>query len=281
MPTGIEWTQEVWNPFIGCDKVSPGCEHCYAITMANRLAHIPATKHIYGDSVKKTTGGKVNWSGKIIENTPQGDKPLRFKKPTTFFVNSMSDLFHKDVTFQMIDSVYDVMDACPQHIFQILSKRAERMLEYYKWKEAGNGLKFQNWPLHNVWLGVSAENQKYLDERLEYLLQCKAATRFLSCEPLLGEIEIPFIGTAPKDWGYGYVNIAHLLGWVIVGGESGPGARLMEAKWARSIIRQCEDAQIPVYFKQWGAYDESENKVGKSKSGNTILGKQFLQFPNQ
>lgn len=310
MSNPIGWCEFTWNPFIGCDKVSPGCENCYAIRMAWRLAHIPATKHIYGESVKKTAGGKLNWTGKIIENTPQGDKPLRNKKPAMYFVNSMSDLFHDDMTFEMIDSVYDVMCAAHWHIFQVLTKRTKRMHDYYQWKAAGNGLNFEQWPLKNVWIGTSAEDQKRLDERYEWLLRSPASVRFLSCEPLLGSLNLAFAGTVPKDWGYGYRPIGSLIHWVIAGGESGAGARPMHPDWIREIRDQCKEDQIPLYFKQHGEFraatgtdfitlDKSGKKTlikslkyqvmkdngvmiraGKHNTGNILDGKQYLEFPH-
>lgn len=249
MATKIEWTMETWNPFIGCDKVSPGCENCYAIRMAYRLAHMPHTKPFYEQVVHKTKGGKLNWTGKIVQNIPAGDKPLRIKKPTTFFVNSMSDLFHKDVTFEMIDSVYDIMDACPQHTFQILTKRHRELAQYYIWKSQGFGLRFQEWPLKNVWVGISAENQKEFQQRIDSLVLIPAAIKFLSCEPLLGPINLsPYLLE---------------LQWVIVGGESGPGSRPMHPDWVRSLQEQCEKAKVPFFFKQWGEFTEGSSMEGK------------------
>lgn len=317
MSNPIGWCEETINFFVGCDKVSPGCENCYAIRMAYRLAHIPGTKSVYGPVVKKTAGGKLNWTGVIMENTKQWEKPLKTKKPTRFFVNSMSDLFHENISFEQIDTVYAIMRDCPQHTFQILTKRPQRMLEWYKWKADGNTYKCDAWPLQNVWIGISAEDQKRYDERLEYLLQCPASVRFLSCEPLLGNINLSLIGTAPKDWGYGYRPIGSLLHWIIIGGESGHGARPMHPDWVRKLISQAKEDEIPVYFKQWGAFQEGSSlyrndivclnngsyaqnpsdlaetyggswtkliptrmsRVGKHNSGKSIDGKEYLEFP--
>lgn len=252
MSTKIEWTQQTWNPTVGCDKVSAGCKHCYAIRMAWRLAHIPAMKELYGDTVKKGANGEPNWTGVVKVSEAAMDKPLQFKKPTMFFVDSMSDLFHESVPFEVMDRVFDIMDACPQHTFQILTKRPGRMCDYFYWKSKGNGFKFGIWPLANVWLGVSVEDQKAADERIPYLLQVPAAVRFLSCEPLLGMVNLHLDGTVPKAWGHGYQCVGNLIDWVICGGESGPDSSPMHPNWARSLRYQCKEYNIPFFFKQWG-----------------------------
>lgn len=267
MGTKIQWTEETWNPVVGCGKVSEGCKHCYAITMANRLAHIPAMADLYRDTVTVGANGKANWTGVVKVSEGSMDKPLRYRKPTMFFVNSMSDLFHDAVPFEVVDRVYDIMDACPQHTFQILTKRPERMVGYYKWKAEGNGLNFrERWPLPNVWLGVSVENQKAADVRIPLLLQVPAAVRFLSCEPLLGKINLAI--EAPEWDDAGASRIYSLTGrrtdmgrpcydtnkihWVIAGGESGSGSRPMHPDWVRSIRDQCKADNVPFFFKQWG-----------------------------
>lgn len=333
MSSKIEWTEDTWNPLIGCDKISAGCKNCYAIKTAWIRMHNPAMKEKYAGTVEKTAGGRLNWTGKVNIHQPDLVKPLKAKKPTVYFVNSMSDLFHEAVPFTFIDQVFAVMALTPQHTYQILTKRADRMAEYFKsredaeqmeeaaceiatdnaellhvlerakiqgqWetfltskilphvKEAGwlwdtwtdgEGNKDSDfiyegaWPLPNVWLGVSVEDQKAADERIPYLLQTPAAVRFLSCEPLLGPVDLGLYGTAPKDWGIGYKAYYQLLHWVIVGGESGSGARPMHPDWARSLRDQCAAADVSFFFKQWGEWRyhpqtdmyELNNNVGKS-----------------
>jgi len=277
MPSKIEWTEETWNPVVGCDKISAGCRDCYAIRMAWRLAHIPKMKELYGDVVKKGENGKPNWTGVVKESESALDYPLRLKNPTVFFVDSMSDLFHAKLSIYTIAKVFAIMYLTPHHTYQILTKRADRLLllktdefkeafheacnemhhkyikpleqELYFYDEVMN-----EWPLKNVWLGVSVEDQKAVDERIPFLLQVPASVRFLSCEPLIERITIPFMGTVPKDWGYGYKAIYQLLHWVICGGESGPDARPMHPDWVRSLQAECEEAQVPFLFKQWGSW---------------------------
>lgn len=331
MSNPIGWCEKTWVPYTGCDKCSPGCENCYALNMSWRHSHNPKTKAAYEGTVKKTAGGKINWTGSIQENLSQADKPLRTKKPTMFFVNSMSDMFHEALSFDQIDQLFEIMSRCPQHVFQVLTKRAKHMYEYYDWKENRNGFNFSEWPLKNVWLGVSVENQKYAEERIPNLLMCAAAVRFLSCEPLLGTLNLNSVadglcvldclqGVRSRIYdGPGKVSVPHpKIHQVIIGGESGPGARPMHPDWPMDIIKQCEAAGTAIYFKQWGAYKEDQDikekdnicvlnngdivefgiseesytmeewwalkparmaKVGKHKAGNTIDGKQYLQFP--
>lgn len=324
----ISWTESTWNPYIGCSKVSEGCKNCYAIRMAYRLAHMPATKEFYGPTVEKTKGGKLNWTGKIVENKTQFDKPLRTKKPTIFFVNSMSDLFHEDLTFEQIHRVFVIMALCPQHTFQILTKRPERAKQYFERYDDGLGdmhelesavmpynhmlyckdkntllpaLKESGWmwdttysddgkdsmlifenegPLKNVWLGVSVENQKHADERIPLLLRIPAAVRFLSCEPLLGEVDLKNLN-GPAGSRYqvlepitncGDSNRA-AIDWVICGGESGPDSRPMHPDWVRKLRDQCNRAHVPFLFKQWGSwlpYQVTSNSVANSQNVDSI-----------
>lgn len=284
----IEWTEKTWNPITGCSKVSPGCKNCYALRMSHRLAHNPTTKGKYAGTTRKTAGGQVQWTGKVNWHYKELEVPYNTEKPTTFFVCSMSDLFHEDVPFYFIDQVFLKMAESAQHTFQILTKRPERMAEYLKlfeeephphfdykmmYRQAtddhfGNEdliLNKDNWPLPNVWLGTSVEDQQQADERIPHLLQCPAAVRFLSCEPLLGPVELGLLGTTPKEWGYGYSAIYNHLNWVIAGGESGPGARPMHPDWVRSLRDQCVAADVPFFFKQWGAWGMPTHfKNGKS-----------------
>lgn len=259
--SNIEWTQRVWNPTVGCSKQSEGCKNCYAIRMAWRHIHNPKTRHKYAGTVAMQ-GNQPNWTGKVNLLEDVLTEPLRVKKPTTWFVNSMSDLFHPNIPFEFIDRVFAVMAISPQHTFQVLTKQPQRALDYFK------GIRKQSvefeieahllyrphkieWPLPNVWLGASVENQKAADERIPLLLQVPAAVRFLSCEPLLGRVDLippmnyPIPGT--KDY-------APPINWVIAGGESGPRSRPMHPDWARSLRDQCAVAGVPFFFKQWGEY---------------------------
>jgi protein gp37 len=289
--TTIEWTDANWNPIRGCSRVSEGCRNCYAEGVARRFSG-PGLP--YEGLVNLTTGA---WNGKIRFVEDHLLDPLRWKKPRRIFVNSMSDLFHENVTDEMRDRIFAVMALCPQHTFQVLTKRPERMLKWFtqhfnvkspgaremifeishkhpdfvegrEWvAKAANA--FDVWPLPNVWLGVSVENQKAADERIPLLLQTPAAVRFLSCEPLLGKLSLDRVGPGP--WPLfgplsGYCS-KHFprhhchcdrqqasIDWVIAGGESGPNARPMHPDWVRSLRDQCADAGVPFFFKQWGEY---------------------------
>lgn len=278
----IEWTEATWNPVRGCTKVSPGCAHCYAETFAERWRGVPGHAYEQGFDLRIVPLQLV--------------KPLHWKRPRRIFVNSMSDLFHKDVPDKFIDAVFVVMEACSQHTFQVLTKRAERMRQYVGWRygkrEGGPGSRI---PARNVWLGVSVENQKYADERIPHLLNTPAAVRFLSCEPLLGPIDI---GSVRDN---GSQDALCFVDWVIVGGESGPKARPMHPDWAHSIRAQCVAAGVPFFFKQWGEYAPAEEglmvhsskhkefieftdgvevyRVGKKAAGRELNGRTYDEFP--
>lgn len=264
----IEWTDKTWNPVTGCTKVSQGCKNCYAERIYERF------------------NGHGSFKNIICHHNRLGH-PLKWKKPSMIFVNSMSDLFHEDVPFEFIDHVFDNMYASNWHIFQVLTKRPERMLAFYEWKQAGNGFKFgDHWPLKNVWIGVSVEDQEAADERIPLLLKVPAAVRFLSCEPLLGEIDLG------RD-----VIFLKKLHWVIVGGESGSGARPMHPDWVISLRDQCKVADISFFFKQWGEFWPGEKgrlyrgnmldytdgqtmvRTGKKKAGRLLDGKVYNEFP--
>jgi protein gp37 len=205
--TAIEWTDKTWNPTTGCNKVSPGCKHCYAETITKRF-----TQH-FPDGFRFTL------------RPDRLDEPRRWRKPSRVFVNSMSDLFHERMPFGFLEEVFEVMAECPRHVFQVLTKRHERLLELAPELD---------WP-PNVWMGVSVENQDYA-HRVDYLRRVPAAVRFLSCEPLLGPLALDL----------------HGVDWVIVGGESGRGHRPIEADWVRSIRSQSRAADAAFFFKQWG-----------------------------
>jgi protein gp37 len=265
--TSIEWTDATWNPVRGCARVSPGCENCYAEGQAHRFSG-PGQPY-EGLTVLGKHGPR--WAGRARFVPEMLDRPLRWRRPRRVFVNSMSDLFHEDVTNEQIAAVFGVMAACPQHTFQVLTKRPGRALEWFGWVEreaqptpdgvpnphedvmcgimaANRGADVDYlglpglWPLPNVWLGVSVEDQQRADERIPLLLQCPAAVRFLSCEPLLGPVELGEMRYPADD-----------IGWVIVGGESGPGARPCRVEWIRSVLAQCRAAGVPAFCKQLGA----------------------------
>ncbi len=269
--SSIEWTDETWNPVRGCTRVSPGCENCYAERQAHRQsgpggAYEGLTQK--GPHYRKfgtVRFGSPRWTGKIRLVPELLDKPLHWRKPRRVFVNSMSDLFHEDVSDEFISRVLAVCAHAPQHTFQILTKRADRMREFvHRWDQGERstmpliGVKL---PLPNVWLGVSCEDQKRFDERWELLKQTPATVRFLSLEPLLSRIDISAAvyardrvtwdgrPGAPHD----HVDECH---WVIVGGESGPGARPCHVEWIRDIVKQCREAQVPCFVKQLGAKPE-------------------------
>jgi protein gp37 len=222
----IEWTESTWNPLTGCTKVSPGCKHCYAERMAQRLQAMGLEKY--------RSGFKLTLHPEVLED------PLRWEKPQLIFVNSMSDLFHVDVPLAFIHQIFNVMHRAHWHTFQILTKRAERLLELDP---------LLDWP-DNVWMGVSVENSDYI-HRVHLLSQTHAAIKFLSCEPLLGPLP-----NLPLE----------RIDWVIVGGESGPRARPMDTAWVREIRDQCQAAGVPFFFKQWGG---TRKKTGRLLDGRT------------
>lgn len=271
--TTIEWTEHTWNPIVGCSIVSPGCTNCYAMRQAARIERMnPSLAHYAG--LTKTVNGNAVWTGRLAL-APKRTllEPLRRKKPTTYFVNSMSDLFHEDVPDEWIDRVFAVMALCPQHTFQVLTKRSARMRDYI-----GSSLSNVRriaidvrrellglprpgaaaaWPLPNVWLGVSCEDQRRAVERIPDLLATPAAVRFVSAEPLLGPIDF-------RRWTHGWHPTNYVearrddsrlgtIDWIIVGGESGEGARPMYSEWVRSIVQQCGEASVSVFVKQLGA----------------------------
>lgn len=268
--SNIEWTNETWNPVVGCKAVSPGCTNCYAATMAARLATMPHTKERYA-GLTRGSGAKAKWTG-VFRTVPEAlAKPLSWRKPRRVFVNSMSDLFGEGVPFEFIARVFDVMEACPQHTFQVLTKRPERALVFLEW--FASQASARRCPLPNVWLGVSVENQPQV-ARVLLLRQCPAAVRFVSVEPLLESIDLsPHLRVQHEDEieeriGRRVINPDQSrvpvgvpfhdpwvspVDWVIVGGESGPGARPCHEEWERAVLRQCAAAGVAAFRKQAGS----------------------------
>lgn len=240
MASKIEWTEETWNPVTGCDKVSDGCKHCYAEAMARRL------------KAMNTPGYENGFEVSILAS--RLEQPLKKKKPTKYFVNSMSDLFHEKVPFDFIDKVFDVIDHTPHHIYQILTKRSSRMAEYFDTRK----------PPKNAWIGVTVENRKQGLKRIEHLRTVSATIRFLSVEPLLEDL--------------GQINLAG-IDWVIVGGESGPKARPMKPEWAENIQEQCQVADVSFFFKQWGGWGADGKKRSKKDNGRLLKGRTWDDMP--
>lgn len=285
--TKIEWTEATWNPITGCSVVSPGCTNCYAMKLAGtRMQHHPSRAGLTRDS----KAGPV-WTGEVRFNEQWLDQPLRWKRPRLIFVCAHGDLFHENVPDAWIDRVFAVMALAPQHTFQVLTKRAERMRAWFAtghqtWGRVEtvrrqlcgfDGYRGETppWPLPNVWLGVSVEDEDQAADRLPWLLDTPAAIRWMSGEPLLGDIDLTcvrtvggLLGSVDLDATTGEIfwagahtyrdSIAARKGrtgkldWIVVGGESGPGARPMHPDWARNLRDQADRANIPFFFKQWG-----------------------------
>lgn len=236
----IEWTEATWNPTIGCTKISPGCKHCYAEAMAKRL------------QAMGTPGYENGFKLAILRD--RLNEPLLRKKSTVYFVNSMSDLFHKSVPDSYLEQVFDTIARCPHHTFQILTKRSERLAAYFRDRVLSR----------NAWIGVSVENRKYGLPRIDALRHVNAHVRFLSVEPLLenlGEIELTDIH------------------WVIVGGESGPKARPMKREWVEDIQRQCLEQGVQFFFKQWGGWGADGKRRSKKANGRLLDGRTWDQMP--
>jgi protein gp37 len=347
--TGIEWCDSTWNPLEGCSRVSEGCRNCYAEAMAGRFCG--SGQHYEGLATR--IGGKSRWTGAVrmvekhlldsmkwkavltglmtgegkLQSVKRSNGEIEVTRPRRrrIFVNSMSDLFHENVTDEMRDRIFAVMALCPQHDFIVLTKRPERMLRYFnsgprpstmtcprknhilnvldfmtragECAEKYRGLEITlaarlqrgewKWPLSNVWLGVSVENQVAADDRVPLLLQTPAAVRFVSCEPLLGPVRLNRIGEEQEGYldalaavvscnGRGTKSITG-LDWIICGGESGPGARPMHPEWVRALRDQCLETRVPFFFKQWGAWAPKQmqhihtpEKVGKLVAMTTI-----------
>lgn len=261
--TAISWTEATWNPTSGCDQVSPGCDNCYALTMAKRLKAMGSPGY-QRDGDPRTSGPGFG----LTVHPDRLDQPLRWRKPRRIFVNSMSDLFHDEVPGDFIARVFAVMAAAPQHTFQILTKRHARMRSLLSspWFRStveefaadiavgrrGNVVRF-TWPIHNVWLGVSAEDQKWANIRGDALRATPAAVRFVSAEPLLGPIDLHLFDQEEHDGGVHPVHRVPGIDWVIVGGESGRDARPMDMRWVRGLRDQCDAAGVAFFLKQTGS----------------------------
>jgi protein gp37 len=236
----IEWTEQTWNPATGCTKISEGCRNCYAEKMAHRL---------------KAMGLKGYENGFNLTLQPERlDEPQNRKKPTMYFVNSMSDIFHERIPEEYIRRVFDVIKACPQHTFQVLTKRADRMEQFFRSYVAPP----------NAWLGVTVENIKDGVPRIDFLRCIKAHVRFLSVEPLLEDL--------------GPVDLSGIQ-WVIVGGESGPKARPMSPEWAENIQGRCDLYGVSFFFKQWGGWGADGKKRAKRANGRLLLGRTWDNMP--
>lgn len=236
----IEWTEQTWNPTTGCTKISQGCKNCYAETMSRRL------------NAMGTQGYQNGFQLTLLPQRLQD--PAKRKKPTVYFVNSMSDLFHEKVPFPYIERVFETIALTPQHTYQVLTKRATRMAKFFKNRAVPS----------NAWIGVSVENIKQGIPRIEQLKKVPASIRFLSVEPLLEDV--------------GTLNLQGIH-WVIVGGESGPKARPMKMEWADSVRQQCQDQDVAFFFKQWGGWGADGQKRAKSANGRLLHGRTWDEVP--
>lgn len=303
--TKIEWTDTVWNPVTGCTKISEGCRNCYAERMSKRLAG--------------RCGYPIVDPFKVTLHPDRLDEPLKWKKPRRIFVNSMSDLFHDDVPFEFIRAVWARMATIRQHTYMVLTKRPKRMLEFFEWMDK------QDWKVEtlreHIWLGVSIENQETASERIPSLLYAPVTVRFISMEPLLGAVDLTSLwGVCPEcssweiyeprgdtrycdDCGADVPTPKIGIDWVICGGESGPGSRPMHPDWIRSLRDQCQTAEVPFFFKQWGEWlpnaqeydcdpggvsyeqrhefvgDVAMCRVGKKKAGRKLDGRTWDEMP--
>lgn len=243
--SSIEWTDATWNPIAGCSMVSPGCTNCYAMRLAGRLSRMGSAKY---HGTVRTSGGREVWTGRIAVDEAALSVPLKWRRPRRIFVNSMSDLFHEAVSDDVIARVWEVMAKADRHVFQILTKRPERM---------SNVLQNLHHPvLPNVWLGTSVEANDYR-YRIDYLRNIPAAIRFVSFEPLIGALgSVDFSG----------------ISWAIVGGESGPGARPLQHHWVEALRESCERQNVAFFFKQWGG-------VQKHRAGRLLDGRTYDDLP--
>ena len=293
------WWDRNWPVLEGCTPCSPACDNCFAAEYAHRFeGSLPYLRGL------TTPEGK--WNGTVIMRQDQLDLPLKTKKPTVWFVAERSDLFHPAVTDEYLDRIFAVMAMSPQHTFMVLTKRPERMRDYFSgWVGGSREVKTSRpnimgelrLPFPNLWIGVTAENQEQADKRIPFLLETPAAHRFVSIEPMLGSVKLedfdeelgaPYIG---RD----YLRITHdpvqqvdvrgRIDWIICGGESGRKARPVHPDWVRAIRDQCAEAGVPFFFKQWGEYRPAESisetmvRSGKTAAGRLLDGKEHLEFP--
>jgi protein gp37 len=244
-PSEIEWTDATWNPIVGCAMISPGCTNCYAVRMAARLAAIGAPPY---QGVTRKSGGRFVWTGTLRINEKAMEAPLGWKRPKKIFVNSMSDLFQDGVSAVDLARVWDVMARAPQHRFQVLTKRPDRMRAFLQSRGSA--------ALENVWIGTSVETSAYVG-RIDELRETPAAIRFVSFEPLIGPV--------------GPVDLSGIH-WAIVGGESGPGARPIEEAWVDELLDGCREQNVAFFFKQWGGKN-------KKAAGRRYRGRIWDEYP--
>lgn len=298
MPTKIQWSQETWNVVLGCSKLSAGCMQCYAVGHVHRLAGNPnpTIKAANEGLTRRHTNGQLDWSGVVRFIPERLTQPLRWKEPKLIFVNSLSDVFHEDLPVEVIAQIFGVIIAARRHTFQILTKRPERMADLlnsekfrrHAEKCAGDYTHLMpDWPLANCWIGTSVEDQAAAEKRIPHLLRAPAAVRFLSCEPLLGEVNLD-----PWLWEKRYgepelgspllFEATNAIDWVIIGGESGHRARPLQATWISNLISDCEEAEVKTFVKQTGAVWARDHGYQDRKGGDPSewpLGWQIQQFP--
>lgn len=255
MPSSIEWTDDTWNPIVGCRRISHGCDHCYAVTMATRIAGMKKSPRPHYQGVVE----RGDWTG-VVNEAPAHifNAPLKARKPKVWFVNSMSDLFHEAVDDGIILRVFEVMNRSPKHVFQVLTKRPSRMVK----KTDELGLRWTD----NIWAGTSIESDKFAVPRSREIMKVPALIRFVSAEPLLNALP-----SLPIDE----------LDWVIAGGESGKSktVRPCDPDWLRDLRDRCRTAGVPFFFKQWGSHDANGAKVGKEMAGHLLDGEEIFEMP--
>ncbi|MCY1720200.1 phage Gp37/Gp68 family protein [Prolixibacteraceae bacterium Z1-6] len=290
---------ESWNPIIGCSKVSAGCKNCYAIPMARRIAGMERKRGIidyHATLMVDKNNIARDWNGFTFFRKDHLVKPASWKKPRLVFVCSMGDLFHEGHLFEWINAVFSVMADNDQHIFIVLTKRPQRMVEFYWWKQQEHGIPWE--PSENVWMGVTAENQQEANNRLHHLNNIPAAVKFVSIEPMLSPISFETALGHTLKWHAG--GLKNCLSWVIVGGETSHNARPMHPYWVRSLASQCKTANVPFFFKQWGEWKPEGTiinynflnpkrekvagtdvmvKVGRKQAGNLLDGVQYEEYP--
>lgn len=321
----IEWTDHTWSPVVGCSKIGAGCAKCYAIRHAHRLAANPNPKvagAYFGLTEARRVGlpptmhERADWTGVVRLIRERLDQPKSWRKPARVFVNPMSDLFHEVLSFEQIHEVWCAMTtpSARHHTYQILTKRYERAADFFDYlrdhlaREYGltgsepDAPEMLRLPQPHIWIGHSYSNQKDADAGMGHLFRTPATVRFVSLEPLLAPVNLGLLGAVPKDISQQYRLVRDLVGWVIVGGESGPEARPMHPQWARDVRDECIAAEVPFYFKQWGEWSPREcveatrldppgslqyfpdldatfRRVGKKKAGRLLDGREHMEIP--